>query len=99
MWENYPRQSNSRFLWAFFPQATMLALQRDHCAALMQPPERLRPIASGPLLAASRILLRPLVRLMIHSGITLPVLNDMLRHLFVEVAANDILTEPKTRSD
>ncbi len=65
----------------------------------MPPPEGSRSIAGGPLLAASRMLLRPLVRLMVHSGITLPVLNDMLRQLFVDVAAVDILTEPKARSD
>jgi Family of unknown function (DUF6502) len=57
------------------------------------------PIDPGALLAACHRLLRPLARLMIRGGVTLPVLNDMLRTLFVDVAANDILTEPKARSD
>jgi Family of unknown function (DUF6502) len=51
------------------------------------------------LLVACRRLLRPLVRLMMRSGVTLPVLTDLLRQLFVEVAVTDILTEPKARTD
>ncbi|MDR3533272.1 MAG: DUF6502 family protein [Rhodopila sp.] len=48
---------------------------------------------------AARRLMRPLVRLMMRSGLTFPVLADALRGLFVEVAVNDILTDPKTRTD
>ncbi len=44
-------------------------------------------------------MLRPLVHLMMRSGVTFPVLADMLRHLFVEVAADDILTQPNARTD
>jgi hypothetical protein len=57
------------------------------------------PTAPAGLLSASRRLLRPLVRLMLRSGITFPVLIDVLRHLFVEVAVSDILTQPKARTD
>jgi hypothetical protein len=57
------------------------------------------PTPPAALLAASRRLLRPLVRLMLRSGITFPVLIDVLRYLFVEVAVTDILTEPKARTD
>jgi hypothetical protein len=43
--------------------------------------------------------MRPLVRLMMRSGLTFPVLADSLRRLFVEIAVNDLLTDPKTRTD
>ncbi|MGE4481247.1 DUF6502 family protein [Acidocella sp.] len=43
-------------------------------------------------------LLRPLVRLSILSGITFPVLSDILRGLFVDVALHDVL-EPDARTD
>src|SRR5580658_4504873 len=58
-----------------------------------------QPSPPAALLAASSRLLRPLVRLMVRGGITFPVLTDVLRHLFVEVAVNDILTQPKARTD
>src|SRR3954451_16683085 len=60
---------------------------------------QLRPLPPAPLLKAARQLMRPLVRLMMRSGLTFPILADMLRSLFVEVAVNDILTEPKARTD
>ncbi|MBC7635565.1 MAG: hypothetical protein H7251_08175 [Acetobacteraceae bacterium] len=44
-------------------------------------------------------LLRPLVRLAIRAGITFPVLEDLLRGLFVDVAQNDILPDTKSRTD
>jgi hypothetical protein len=43
--------------------------------------------------------MRPLVRLMMRSGLTFPVLADTIRALFVEVAVTDILTDPKARTD
>ena len=58
-----------------------------------------RPLPAVSLLKAARRLMRPLVRLMMRSGLTFPILADMLRSLFVEVAVNDILTEPKARTD
>jgi hypothetical protein len=60
------------------------------------PPRSLPP---APLLKAARRLMRPLVRLMMRSGLTFPILADTLRALFVEVAVNDILTDPKARTD
>ena len=36
---------------------------------------------------------------MMQSGLTFPVLADTLRRLYVEIAANDVLTEPKARTD
>lgn len=58
---------------------------------------RLFPPAS--LLKAAQRLMRPLVRLMMRSGLTFPVLADTLRALFIEVAVNDILTDPRSRTD
>jgi hypothetical protein len=65
----------------------------------VSPSELLRPFPQAALLAASRRLLRPLVQLMVRSGVTLPLLTDVLRRLFVEVAVTDILVQPKARTD
>ncbi|HYZ24166.1 MAG TPA: DUF6502 family protein, partial [Rhodopila sp.] len=51
------------------------------------------------LLAAVQRLLRPLVRLMMRNGLTFPVLADALRRLFVDVAATELLTDPRSRTD
>ncbi len=56
----------------------------------LQPDALLRPV---------RRLLRPLVRLLIQGGVTFPAVADMLRSLYVEVAARDLLTDPRTRTD
>jgi Family of unknown function (DUF6502) len=65
----------------------------------MPPIDRPAPITSALLLRAARRLLRPLVRLMMQNGLTFPVLADLLRRLYVEVAVNDLLTGPKGRTD
>jgi hypothetical protein len=57
------------------------------------------PLPPAPLLKAACRLLRPLIRLMMQSGLTFPILADALRSLFVEVAVNNILTDPKARTD
>jgi hypothetical protein len=44
-------------------------------------------------------LLRPLVRLLIQSGVTFPVMADLLRGLYVDVARRELLTDPKSRTD
>lgn len=44
-------------------------------------------------------LLRPLVRLAITSGVTFPVLAELLRGLFVDVASHDLLSDPAGRTD
>jgi hypothetical protein len=49
------------------------------------------------LLRALTRLLRPLVRLLLRSGVTFPILADMLRTLYVEVAAADL--PPQARTD
>jgi hypothetical protein len=44
-------------------------------------------------------LLRPLVRLAILSGVTFPVVVDLLRGLFVEVASREVLNDAASRTD
>ncbi len=44
-------------------------------------------------------LLRPLVRLLIQSGVTFPVFADMIRGLFIDVALHDVLIAPGARTD
>jgi hypothetical protein len=56
----------------------------------LQPDALLRPV---------RRLLRPLVRLLIEGGVTFPAVADLLRSLYVEVAARDLLTDPRARTD
>ena len=60
-------------------------------------------LPSGPdataLLTSLSKLLRPLVRLGIRSGITFPVLADLLRELYLDVALRDVLTEDHARTD
>lgn len=55
-------------------------------------------VPPAPLLKAARRLLRPLVRLLIRSGVTFPILADVLRGLFVEVA-QESLSDPRARTD
>jgi hypothetical protein len=61
--------------------------------------ERLQSPPPAVLLKATRRLLRPLVRLMMQSGITYPILADLLRTLFVEVATRDVLVGPRAQTD
>lgn len=51
------------------------------------------------LLQALRGLMRPLVRLAILSGVTFPLMADLLRGLFVEVASHDLLSDVASRTD
>jgi hypothetical protein len=57
------------------------------------------PPPNAALLKAVRRMLRPLVRLLMRHGVTFPVLADLLRTLFVDVAANDLLSDPRSRTD
>ncbi len=60
-------------------------------ASLPPPPQALlKPLAR---------LLRPLVRLMIRSGVTFPVVAELLRGLYVDVATRDLLADPKAQTD
>jgi len=51
------------------------------------------------LLKAVQRMLRPSVRLMLRYGKTFPVMTDLLRVLYVDVAANDLITEGRERTD
>lgn len=63
----------------------------------------LRTVSNRPptarLLCALGRLLRPLVRLQIRSGVTFPLLADLLRPLYVEVARDDLLPDDRSRTD
>lgn len=63
------------------------------------PPDNIAPPAPESLVRPLKRLLRPLVRLAILSGITFPILADVLRGLFVEVALRDVLRDPAARTD
>lgn len=65
----------------------------------MTQPERPAALPPAALLRAIKRLLRPLVRLLIQSGVTLPVLADLLRALFVEVATTEVLLDRKSQTD
>jgi hypothetical protein len=65
----------------------------------MPPSDRPPPLPPALLLKAARRLMRPLVRLMMQSGLTFPVLADTLRRLFVEIAVADLLIDAKARTD
>ena len=58
-----------------------------------------RPPPSDLLLRAVTRLLRPLVRLLLQSGVTYPVLADALRSIYVEVARTELLRDEKSRTD
>jgi uncharacterized protein DUF6502 len=71
----------------------------------MNPDSRTTKPASPQANAAAKLhaplarLLRPLVRLCIHSGMTFPALAQLLRELFVNVAENDFALEGKEQTD
>ena len=82
----------------FFPTiGVALPSQPRYQSLAMQDPAR--PPPPETLLRASRRLLRPLVRLLMRAGVTFPVLAELMRTLYVEVAANDLLTDPGARTD
>src|SRR5712675_3441802 len=58
-----------------------------------------QPIAAASLHAPLARLLRPLVRLCIHGGMTVPALAQLLRELFVNVAEHDFALEGKEQTD
>jgi hypothetical protein len=55
--------------------------------------------APSSLIKALRWQLRPLVKLLLKSGITFPFLADLLKEIFVEVAENDFKLENKEQTD
>jgi hypothetical protein len=56
-------------------------------------------LQTDALLRPVRRFLRPLVRLLIQGGVTYPVLADLLRSLYVEVAVSDLLKDPRAQTD
>jgi hypothetical protein len=57
------------------------------------------PPAPEALIKPLARLLRPLVRLLIRSGLTFPAVAEVLRGVFVDVAMHDLLADPKARTD
>ena len=57
------------------------------------------PPAPALLQRALNLLLRPVVRLCIQTGVTFPAINDLLRALYVDVGINDVLADPQSRTD
>jgi hypothetical protein len=64
----------------------------------MPPPILPSPPAAETLIRPLRRLLRPLVRLLIRAGLTFPVCADLLRSLYVEVAA-EMAEDARARTD
>ena len=56
------------------------------------------PTPATLLLDATARLLRPLVRLLIRSGVVCPTVMDVLRGLYVDVA-REMLPDPRARTD
>jgi hypothetical protein len=56
-------------------------------------------LPSDALLRALARVLRPLVRLLIRTGVTFPVLADLLRTVYVEVAVSDLDAGERPRTD
>lgn len=57
------------------------------------------PAASSAVLRATRTLLRPLVRLLLESQITYPVLGDLFKELLIDVAESDLSISDKRQTD
>lgn len=55
--------------------------------------------ATAGMLGALRRLLRPLVRLLLARGVTYPMLQDLLKDLYVDVAHRDFAIEGKRQTD
>ncbi|CAH2604139.1 conserved protein of unknown function [Rhodovastum atsumiense] len=58
-----------------------------------------RTASRDVLLKAVLRLLRPLVRLLARNGVTYPVFAELLRGLYVDVVARDLLRDPRDRTD
>ncbi len=63
------------------------------------PPDDRRPLEPANLQAPLARLLRPLVRLLIRSGITFPAVTELLRELYVNVAEHDFALPAKEQTD
>ncbi len=67
--------------------------------ARMDETHRPSPPPPDAVLRATRRMLRPLVRLLIQAGATFPVLTELLRQLYVDVAVTDVLRDRRERTD
>lgn len=76
-------------MWALFPRPV-------RCTPAPVVPHPSDPYS--PLLSATARLLRPLVRLLIRSGVTCPILMDVLRGVYVDVA-RQMLPDERARTD
>jgi hypothetical protein len=65
----------------------------------MSAPERPAALPPTVLLRSIRRVMRPVVRLLMQSGVTFPVLADLLRALFVDVAVTDLLIDRRAQTD
>ncbi|HEB88926.1 MAG TPA: hypothetical protein ENI85_05085 [Deltaproteobacteria bacterium] len=64
-----------------------------------QSTSQLGPAASSAVMRAARSLLRPLVRLLLESQITYPLLGDLLKELFIDVAERDLPIDGRRQTD
>jgi hypothetical protein len=64
-----------------------------------RPASTIGPAASSAVLRATRTLLRPLVRLLLESQITYPVLGNLLKKLLIDVAETDLSISSKRQTD
>src|SRR3954447_10041360 len=99
MWEKVPRQANFIGCGYFSHIQDVIRNATTSVRRGMQAVDRPQPLPPAALLRAVRRLLRPLVRLMMGGGITFPIVADLLRGLFVEVAATELLADTRARTD
>jgi Family of unknown function (DUF6502) len=56
-------------------------------------------VPSARVIASLRLILRPMVRFMLRQGVTYPLLTDLLKSVFVEVARDEFTIEGKRQTD
>lgn len=62
-------------------------------------PSAIGPAASSAVLRATQTLLRPMIRLLLESQITYPVLGDLLKELLIDVAERDLSISERRQTD
>jgi len=62
-------------------------------------PVSIGPAASSAVLRATRTLLRPMIRLLLESQITYPVLGDLLKELLIDVAERELSISDRRQTD
>lgn len=87
-------------MWAYFPRSPVLWSRPKEVRTIpaSSPTDRPKPPPPELLLKALGRLLRPLVRVLIQSGVTFPVLADLLRGLYVD-AARELLPGKREQTD